>query len=49
MKIARRRKLRNEPLEPEDKMTGLTFAVASLAISLWWFAWTIPLAVTTVS
>lgn len=48
LRIARRRKAHGEPLEPEDKLTGFAFAIASLAIGLWWFAWTIPPAVTTV-
>lgn len=48
LRIAKRRKAHGEPLEPEDKLTGFAFAIASLAIGLWWFAWTIPPAVTNV-
>ncbi|KAK3614367.1 hypothetical protein LTR56_027299 [Elasticomyces elasticus] len=48
MRIARKRRLSGEPLEPEDKLVGFPFAVVSLAIGLWWFAWTIPPAVTEV-
>ncbi|KAK4579917.1 hypothetical protein LTR86_000118 [Recurvomyces mirabilis] len=48
MKVARRRKLRGEPLEPEDKLSGFVLAVVALALGLWWFAWTIPPFVTTV-
>ncbi|KAK3673990.1 hypothetical protein LTR78_006192 [Recurvomyces mirabilis] len=48
MKVARRRKLRGEPLEPEDKLSGFILAVVALAIGLWWFAWTIPPLVTSI-
>lgn len=48
VRIARKRKEHGEPLEPEDKLTGFVLAVPSLAIGLWWFAWCIPPAVTTV-
>lgn len=48
VKVARRRKKRGEPLEPEDKLTGFVLAVISLATGLWWFAWSIPPAITTV-
>lgn len=48
LRAARKRKERGEPLEPEDKLTGFVLAVISLAIGLWWFAWSIPPAVTTV-
>ncbi|KAF4554916.1 MFS-type transporter-like protein 49 [Elsinoe fawcettii] len=48
VRIAKQRKLRHEPLEPEDKLTGFTLAVIALAAGLWWLAWTIPPVVTTV-
>ncbi|KAH6618445.1 MFS multidrug transporter [Boeremia exigua] len=48
VRAARKRKERGEPLEPEDKLTGFLLAVPSLAIGLWWFAWCIPPAVTTI-
>ncbi|KAF2220821.1 major facilitator superfamily transporter [Elsinoe ampelina] len=46
LRVAKRRKRTNLPLEPEDKLTGFTLAVVALAIGLWWLAWTIPPRVT---
>ncbi|KAE8378046.1 major facilitator superfamily domain-containing protein [Aspergillus bertholletiae] len=37
---ARRRK--NLPFRPEDKLIGLAIGAPVLAVSLWWFSWTIP-------
>ena len=33
------------PLHPENKLAGFAFAAPSLAVGLWWFAWTIPPAI----
>jgi hypothetical protein len=30
------------PVTPESKLFGLTIAAPTLALGLWWFAWTIP-------
>lgn len=40
--VARRRRRANLPLRPEDKLIGFIVAAPLLAISLWWFAWSIP-------
>ena len=40
-KAALRRK-NHIPLKPEDKLLGFYIAAPTLAIGLWWFAWTIP-------
>ena len=45
LKVAKKRRRNCEPLEPEDKIMGFSFAVPALAIGLWWFSWTIPPAV----
>ena len=39
--LSRRRK-HGKILEPEHKLFGFAVAAPTLAISLWWFAWTIP-------
>jgi len=36
------RKERGEPLAPEDKLFGFVLGAPTLALALWWFAWTIP-------
>lgn len=41
-RIARQRRRANLPLKPEDKLFGFVIAAPVLAISLWWFSWTIP-------
>jgi hypothetical protein len=41
-RIARRRRRANIPLKPEDKLFGFVIASPILAVSLWWFAWTVP-------
>jgi hypothetical protein len=40
--IYERRRKQGKKLEPEDKLFGLALGTPVLAISLWWFAWTIP-------
>ncbi|KAK5055399.1 hypothetical protein LTR84_013149 [Exophiala bonariae] len=40
--VARRRRRASLPLKPEDKLIGFIIAAPLLAISLWWFAWSIP-------
>lgn len=35
----------HRPLTPEDKLLGFSIAAPVLAAALWWFAWTIPPAV----
>ncbi|KAI9710150.1 MAG: hypothetical protein M1820_002952 [Bogoriella megaspora] len=47
--LAKRRKLLNQPLEPEDKLTGFSFAVVALIVGLWIFAWCVPPAATNLS
>ena len=37
----RKRRL-GHPIKPEDKLLGLAIGAPVLAISLWWFGWTIP-------
>ncbi|KAI9699244.1 MAG: hypothetical protein M1820_007216 [Bogoriella megaspora] len=49
LKVVEKRRRNNEPLQPEDKLTGFLFAVPALAIGLWWFSWTIPPAVSHLS
>lgn len=39
--FARKRRL-GHPIKPEDKLLGLAIGAPVLAISLWWFGWTIP-------
>ena len=41
-RIFKRSQQRRHVLAPEDKLTGFTLAAPALAVSLWWFAWTIP-------
>lgn len=36
------RRRKNLPFKPEDKLLGLAIGAPVLAVSLWWFAWTIP-------
>lgn len=36
------RRKKGKTLEPEDKLFGFAIAAPTLAISFWWFAWTIP-------
>ena len=36
------RRKNKQPIEPEDKLFGFALAAPTLAISLWWFAWTVP-------
>lgn len=45
--MSRRRQRRS--LAPEDKLFGLLLGAPALAVGLWWFAWTIPPAVTHVN
>ena len=39
--ITRRKRLKQK-LEPESMLTGFVVAAPFLALSLWWFAWTVP-------
>ncbi|KAA6414682.1 MAG: MFS multidrug transporter [Lasallia pustulata] len=41
-RVLQRRRQQNKPLEPEDKLVGFAIAAPVLAISLWFFAWTVP-------
>lgn len=47
--ISNRQRKRNTPAAPEDKLFGFYLAAPLLAVASWYFAWTIPSAVTTVS
>lgn len=47
--ISNRQRNRNAPVAPEDKLFGFYLAAPLLAVASWYFAWTIPSAVTTVS
>ncbi|KAK2022510.1 fluconazole resistance protein 1 [Colletotrichum zoysiae] len=40
--ILARRSAQNLPVTPENKLGGFVLGSPLLAISLWWFAWTIP-------
>jgi ABC-type multidrug transport system fused ATPase/permease subunit len=40
--IARQRRRANLPLCPERKLFGFALAAPLLAVSLWWFAWSVP-------
>ncbi|CAI6339323.1 unnamed protein product [Periconia digitata] len=42
MKAVRDRQRQKVPIQPEDKITGFSFAAPAQAIGLAWFAWTIP-------
>ncbi|KAI5361293.1 Putative MFS transporter superfamily [Septoria linicola] len=41
----RRRRLRQEQAEPEDRLFSFALAAPALALGLWWFGWTSPQAV----
>jgi len=47
--ISNRQRKRNTPAAPEDKLFGFYLAAPLLAVASWYFAWTIPSAVTNVS
>lgn len=40
--ILRLRRQRGQILAPEDKLFGFSLGAPTLALALWWFAWTIP-------
>jgi hypothetical protein len=40
--ILSKRRRKGLPIRPEDKLVGLGIGAPVLAISLWWFGWTIP-------
>jgi len=40
--ILNKRRRKGLPIRPEDKLVGLGIGAPVLAISLWWFGWTIP-------
>jgi uncharacterized membrane protein YuzA (DUF378 family) len=40
--LLRNKRRAGEPLAPEDKLFGFALAAPTLALGLWWFAWTIP-------
>ncbi|KAJ5132529.1 hypothetical protein N7448_006687 [Penicillium atrosanguineum] len=40
--IINKRRRKGLPIRPEDKLVGLGIGAPILAISLWWFGWTIP-------
>jgi hypothetical protein len=40
--ILKLRLQQGKPLAPEDKLFGFALGAPTLAVSLWWFAWTIP-------
>lgn len=42
IRIVRRIRAKGQTLAPEDKMRGFWMGAPVLAISLWWFAWSIP-------
>lgn len=42
-----RKNANSEILSPEDKLTGFAIDAPTLAVGLWWFAWTTPQAVHT--
>ena len=42
VRVAGRRQREGRDLQPEDKLFGFYLAAPSLAISLWWFALTVP-------
>ena len=41
-RLIAKQKQQGHHLDPEDLLTGFAVAAPVLAISLWWFAWTIP-------
>ncbi|KAH0030845.1 MFS general substrate transporter, partial [Aureobasidium melanogenum] len=49
MHISNRQRANSAPATPEDKLFGFYLAAPLLAVASWYFAWTIPPAVTTVS
>lgn len=49
MHISNRQRKRSAPATPEDKLFGFYLAAPLLAVASWYFAWTVPPAVTTVS
>ena len=49
IRVATRRRVHNQPLEPEDKLFGFFVAAPVLAAGLWWFSGTVPPLVTGVS
>ncbi|KAL9612363.1 MAG: hypothetical protein Q9167_003050 [Letrouitia subvulpina] len=40
--IIKIRQKKGQVLEPEDKLFGFALATPVLAVSFWWFAWTVP-------
>lgn len=49
IKLANQRRRDNLPMEVEDKLFGFYVAAPVLAIGLWWFAWTVPPLVTSIT
>jgi len=41
-RVTRQRRMKNLPLCPEKKLFGFALGAPLLAVSLWWFAWTVP-------
>lgn len=41
-KVLQKRIKQQKPLEPENKLFGFALAAPTLAVGLWWFAWTVP-------
>ncbi|KAJ6444960.1 putative transporter [Purpureocillium lavendulum] len=42
LRAVKARQLREEPIQPEDKIIGFAFAAPALAVGLTWFALTVP-------
>ncbi|KAH6717509.1 MFS multidrug transporter [Leptodontidium sp. MPI-SDFR-AT-0119] len=41
-RVLKQRKLNGQPLHPEDKLVGFTYAAPCLAFGLWWLTLTVP-------